>query len=80
MCRPLFIVGRRAEIFPEVVSRMVVEGHVVANHTWSHPDILKLSQDKILEELQKTNHIIKDLNCYYPKFLGLPMVQLIGKL
>lgn len=67
-----FIVGRRAEIFPEVVSRMVVEGHVVANHTWSHPDILKLSQDKILEELQKTDRIIKDLNCYYPKFFRPP--------
>lgn len=67
-----FIIGRRAEIFPEIVKRMVVEGHVVANHTWSHPDILKLSKDKILEELQKTDQIIKDLNCYYPKFFRPP--------
>lgn len=67
-----FIIGRRAEVFPEIINRMKVEGHVVGNHTWSHPDILKLSKDKILEELQKTDQIIKDLNCYYPKFFRAP--------
>lgn len=67
-----FIMGRRAEIFPEIVNRMTVEGHVLANHTWSHPDILKLTNDKILEELQKTDQIIKDLNCYHPKFFRPP--------
>ncbi len=31
-----FIVGKRAERHPEIVRRAWAEGHLVANHTWSH--------------------------------------------
>lgn len=33
-----FLVGRRAERHPEVVARIRREGHVIASHSWSHPD------------------------------------------
>jgi peptidoglycan/xylan/chitin deacetylase (PgdA/CDA1 family) len=31
-----FVVGKRADQYPEVVRRAWEEGHLVANHTWSH--------------------------------------------
>src|SRR3954453_14660747 len=31
-----FVVGKRADQHPEIVRRAWVEGHLVANHTWSH--------------------------------------------
>jgi peptidoglycan/xylan/chitin deacetylase (PgdA/CDA1 family) len=31
-----FVVGRRADQYPEIVRRAWTEGHLVANHTWSH--------------------------------------------
>jgi peptidoglycan/xylan/chitin deacetylase (PgdA/CDA1 family) len=32
-----FDIGRNAESLPEVARREVLEGHMVAHHTWSHP-------------------------------------------
>jgi peptidoglycan/xylan/chitin deacetylase (PgdA/CDA1 family) len=31
-----FVVGKRADQYPEIVRRTWDEGHMVANHTWSH--------------------------------------------
>jgi peptidoglycan/xylan/chitin deacetylase (PgdA/CDA1 family) len=31
-----FVVGKRAEMYPEIVRRAWDEGHLIANHTWSH--------------------------------------------
>jgi peptidoglycan-N-acetylglucosamine deacetylase len=31
-----FVVGKRADQYPEIVRRAWEEGHLVANHTWSH--------------------------------------------
>jgi peptidoglycan-N-acetylglucosamine deacetylase len=31
-----FVVGKRADQYPEIVRRTWAEGHLVANHTWSH--------------------------------------------
>jgi polysaccharide deacetylase family sporulation protein PdaB len=55
-----FIMGKRAEDFPAVFKRMVNEGHLIANHSWSHPNFMKLSNEKIKEELTKTNDLIKE--------------------
>lgn len=38
-----FVVGTFVESNPELVKRMVLEGHAVGNHTWSHPDMSKIS-------------------------------------
>ena len=56
-----FLIGKRCELFPDVVKRMVKEKHVVGNHTWSHPDISKLSEKEIIEEITKADKVIKKL-------------------
>ena len=38
-----FVIGKRVEGYPEVMRRIVDECHLVGNHTWSHPDIMKIS-------------------------------------
>lgn len=38
-----FLVGNYLEQNPELVCRMVDEGHIVGNHTWSHPDMSKIT-------------------------------------
>ena len=39
-----FLVGNYLEQNPELVQRMVEEGHTVGNHTWSHPDMSRMQQ------------------------------------
>lgn len=34
-----FLVGRNAEAFPDLVKREITDGHTVAHHTFSHPDV-----------------------------------------
>ena len=34
-----FLVGRNAESFPQLVKREVAEGHTVAHHTFTHPEV-----------------------------------------
>ena len=38
-----FVVGHFLESAPEIVKRMVEEGHTVGNHTYHHPDMSKIS-------------------------------------
>ena len=37
-----FLVGNYLETSPDLVKRMVDEGHIVANHTYHHPDMSRL--------------------------------------
>jgi peptidoglycan/xylan/chitin deacetylase (PgdA/CDA1 family) len=53
-----FIVGFRAEAQPELIRAIQSAGHEIANHTYSHPDLSKLSADEVEAELSKTEAII----------------------
>ncbi|NGQ96755.1 delta-lactam-biosynthetic de-N-acetylase [Brevibacillus sp. SYP-B805] len=48
-----FVTGHYVKDQPELVRRMVQEGHLVGNHSWSHPDMSRLSNDKIKMELER---------------------------
>lgn len=52
-----FLVGNYLETSPELVKRMVAEGHTVGNHTFHHPDMSKISTrdafEKELTDLEK---------------------------
>ncbi|WP_343208046.1 delta-lactam-biosynthetic de-N-acetylase [Anaerolentibacter hominis] len=52
-----FVVGNYINTSPDLVKRMVEEGHTVGNHTYNHPDMSKISTKeafaKELEDLEK---------------------------
>ena len=50
-----FLVGNYLEQNPDLVQRMTDEGHTVGNHTWTHPDMSKITDEAAFtEELRKT--------------------------
>lgn len=50
-----FAVGTFLESEPDLVKRMVAEGHTVGNHTWHHPDMSAIStRESFEEELNST--------------------------
>lgn len=53
-----FMVGKNVAEYPRIVQRIVAEGHEVANHSWSHPALAKLSDDGVRAELRKTHDAI----------------------
>ncbi|MBQ8134059.1 MAG: delta-lactam-biosynthetic de-N-acetylase [Clostridia bacterium] len=56
-----FLVGNFIETSPELVKRMVKEGHIVGNHTYTHPDMSKISDKAAFEqELGKLETLYKE--------------------
>ncbi len=53
-----FVVGRSATNNPDLIAREVNEGHVVGNHTWSHPRLSTLTPETIAAELEQTKQAI----------------------
>ena len=56
-----FVVGKMVEKYPGLLRQVWKEGHDVGNHTYSHPDLSKLSKEDILEELDKTRLLVKKI-------------------
>jgi len=48
-----FVTGHYIKDQPELIKRMVDEGHIVGNHSWSHPDMTTMSNEQIRTELAK---------------------------
>lgn len=53
-----FVIGKNADAFPEIMKRIAAEGHEIANHSWSHPELAKLPQDTIKSEISRTTEAI----------------------
>jgi len=67
-----FVMGYRAEKHPDIVRRMVREGHLVGNHTYNHPLLTKLSMVRFKREILRTDAILHRIIGYHPKFIRPP--------
>ena len=57
-----FLVGNYLETQPELVCRMVEEGHTVGNHTYSHPDMSAIAQEEdFRQELLKNEELSREI-------------------
>lgn len=57
-----FLVGNYLETQPDLVRRMVQEGHTVGNHTYSHPDMSKISdRESFRQELEKNEALYQQV-------------------
>ena len=48
-----FPIGKHAGYHPEILKRVVAEGHTVGSHTWSHKDLSRLTQQEAVDEFEK---------------------------
>lgn len=56
-----FVLGNRAEMFPEIIERMAKDGHDVGNHSWNHISLTKHPLKTSLANLQRTANLISSL-------------------
>ena len=45
-----FVVGNMIETAPDIICRMVEEGHIVGNHTYHHPDMSAISEQAAFQK------------------------------
>lgn len=48
-----FVTGHYVKTAPDLVIRMVEEGHIVGNHSWSHPSLPQVKDGRLFDELNK---------------------------
>jgi peptidoglycan/xylan/chitin deacetylase (PgdA/CDA1 family) len=68
-----FVIGRYVAEHPELVRRIVEEGHTLGNHTYNHFDMSYLSPGQMRRELQSTQKAVDEaLGYHYPMVLMRP--------
>ncbi len=54
-----FLIGQNAAANPEIVQRIVAEGHELGNHSWDHKALNKMGADGVKMEIVQTNEAIQ---------------------
>ncbi|MGW1051212.1 polysaccharide deacetylase family protein [Streptomyces sp. NPDC002521] len=67
-----FVCGECVADYPELVARMADEGHVVGNHTWTHPLLTTLNRKQIHSEMKRTSDIIEHTYGEPPQWFRAP--------
>ncbi|MFB6550949.1 polysaccharide deacetylase family protein, partial [Streptomyces sp. NPDC056405] len=67
-----FVCGEMADYNRDLLSRMADEGHVVGNHTWSHPLLTSLGRRRIRSEMERTSEVVEQAYGEPPRWFRAP--------
>jgi peptidoglycan/xylan/chitin deacetylase (PgdA/CDA1 family) len=67
-----FVIGENVAAHPEIVVRAVREGHEIGNHSWSHPNLAKMSDEGVRRQLHQTEEAIESATGRKPTLLRPP--------
>ncbi|MCX3291455.1 polysaccharide deacetylase family protein [Streptomyces sp. NEAU-H22] len=67
-----FVCGEMVAGGRKLLARMADEGHVVGNHTWSHPLLTRLTRRRIRSEMERTSDVIEDAYGQRPEWFRAP--------
>ncbi|MBF0548102.1 MAG: polysaccharide deacetylase family protein [Candidatus Riflebacteria bacterium] len=67
-----FVIGSRAEVYPDMLIRMVAERHEIGNHGWTHRSLVNLGSSKASAELEKTAQLVGALTGKMPSLVRPP--------
>lgn len=56
-----FVIGEAAQRYPELVRRIVAEGHALGNHTYSHARCTELNPEAFAAELAQTDAVLREI-------------------
>ncbi|GAA4808894.1 polysaccharide deacetylase family protein [Streptomyces ziwulingensis] len=67
-----FVCGEMADDNRDLLARMADDGHVVGNHTWSHPLLTGLSRRRIRTEMERTCEVVDAAYGEPPRWFRAP--------
>lgn len=56
-----FVTGANAALYPELITQMKKDGHLVGNHTFHHVQLSAVGEDIFFQELEETNRVLEGL-------------------
>ncbi len=66
-----FVLGDHVRRHPDIIRRMVADGHEVENHSWDHPDMRRLDEAARRKEIEDTEALLRSLGAE-PRFFRPP--------
>nr|WP_241254431.1 polysaccharide deacetylase family protein [Brevibacillus sp. SYP-B805] len=67
-----FLDGSWVRRYPELARKIAQRGHEIGNHAYSHPDMSRLSAERIRQEIGKTQAVIKQTLGITPRLFAPP--------
>lgn len=67
-----FMLGKVAQISPDIMRRIVHEGHLIANHSYTHAIYTRIPESQMIGEILTTERIIKDITGVQTKHFRFP--------
>lgn len=67
-----FVVGENAARNPDLLARMVSEGHEIGNHTYDHVDLRGLDWDSAVAQLEDTQDVVESATGVRPTLVRPP--------
>lgn len=67
-----FVIGQQVQANPALVAKVAAAGNEIANHSWDHADLTKLSDAAIREQLTKTNDAVQSATGKRPTLFRPP--------
>jgi peptidoglycan-N-acetylglucosamine deacetylase len=65
-------VGAQVGRYPSLVRAVAAEGHLIANHTWTHADLARASAATVGSELERTSDAIEKVSGQRPTLYRAP--------
>ena len=67
-----FLIGKSAKTYPQIVRRILEEGHEIGNHTWTHCSLTSRSDEQIRSELKMSEDALVEAAGYRPHLIRPP--------
>ena len=70
-----FMVGQKAERYPEIVLQIHKNGHAIGNHSYTHPHLIFKSKESIEGEIKRTDEAVFEITGKRPTLFRPPHGQ-----
>lgn len=67
-----FMIGHNVRLYPALAKEVADAGHEIANHSYTHPALSSLSEERVNDELQKTQDVIHEATGKVPAWFRPP--------
>jgi len=71
-----FSLGRNIAKYPSLTKKTYEEGHEIGNHTFTHPDVTRLNQKQLYDELRATQKLIQVTTGHSTRLFRPPYLNL----
>jgi peptidoglycan/xylan/chitin deacetylase (PgdA/CDA1 family) len=67
-----FLIGQNVKAYPQIVRRIIAEGHEIGAHTYTHCSLTSRSDAQIRSELQRSEEVLMTAANYRPQLIRPP--------